>query len=198
MVKVGIYIVQILIMLFFFSGCGRKEVSVNKLAHVDLGKYNSYAWLPSGDTSINTHSQDPTVSSGVREKVNSELQIRGYRLDIKDPDFLVLVHSRYDDNVKKKNLPNSYNYYGPGFYTGPWYYGYYPEYKTIPFINGSSVNAVNYTKGTLVIDIIDADTKEVVWRGRATDPIYDQAEIVEEVKENVEEIFEEYPVEVRY
>lgn len=193
--KIGVHLTKLIaVVAIFIAGCGRQDVATNKLAQVDLSNYDTYAWLPSGDTSMNSLSKDPTLAAGVREKVNSELNQRGYKLNPKYPDFLVLVHTMYNEKVDVNTLPNSYSYYGPGFNTGPWYDGYYSGYNSIGYINGPSVNAVEYTKGTVVIDIVDADTKEVVWRGRAADPIYDQTEIVEEAREIVGEIFEEYPV----
>lgn len=194
MKKVRLYYIQLLaIVALFFAGCG-KDVYTTKLANVDLGNYRSYAWLPSGDTAVNSLEKNPTVAIGVRNTVNSELQKRGYQMNAQNPDFLVLVHTIYEDKVDYNTFPNNYNYFGPGFYTGPWYHGYYPGFNNIGFINGPNVNAVQYTKGTVVVDIIDANTKEVVWRGAASDSIYDNTDVAEEAMEIVQDIFDEYPV----
>ena len=70
-------------------------------------------------------------------------------------------------------------------------FGYgYSYYGGGPGHNGTGTP---YTKGTLVIDILDAKTDELVWRGsavnRMSDPTYD----AKEINKVVEKILEEFP-----
>lgn len=177
-----------------FYGCSTADVNTQQVQGVNLKAYKTYAWLPAGDTLSNSFAKDETVAASVRNKVNQELQRQGYRMDAQNPDLLVMVRTNYDKEIEMQTIAPSYAYYGPGFYSGPWYDYYYPYYNTIGYVSaGPSVRAVSYTEGTVVIDLIDAQRKQVVWRGAATDNIYDEDEVIEETVENVEEIFEEFP-----
>ncbi len=51
-----------------------------------------------------------------------------------------------------------------------------------------------YEVGTLVVDLFDSSTKEVVWRGVATDTISDKPEKnIKETQKVIEEMFKKYP-----
>lgn len=77
------------------------------------------------------------------------------------------------------------NYYG-GFYY-PWYYG------------PSPVTVSQYTEGTLFIDLLDANKKELVWQGIGTGALSTSSVERKEarIKEFVAEIMAEYPPNVK-
>lgn len=113
----------LVVMVLLAPGCSR-SVRTTNLVNKDLGQYRTYAWLPSGDT-LNAFEKDPTIAKEIRDRINAELQAKGFRPDTVNPDFLVLVHTRYNEEVEPHMVPPEYNYYGPGFYTGPPYQYYY-------------------------------------------------------------------------
>lgn len=177
------------------SSCSREvktqKVNVNK--EISLKEYKTYAWLPAGDTTGNSFPVDPTLSQAVRSKVNQELRQKGYSLNTSNPDLLVLVHTNYNKKANFNTLPNSYAYYGPGFFTGPWNNEYYSNYNQIGYIDGSNVGMAQYTEGTVVIDLIDRKSRKVVWRGNASAPGYDRNDAQHEIVKNINEIFEQFP-----
>lgn len=174
-------------------GCSRVDVSTQQAPNLNMKAYKTYAWLPPTDTLSNSFAKDQVVSGQIISKVNQELQEKGYRLEVQNPDLLVLVRANYDKELDYQTIAPSYNY-GPGFYTGPWYDYYYPSYGNLGYISGGPlVREVEYTQGTVIIDLIDSRKNQVVWRGVATDEIYEDDEIAKETVENVEEIFEEFP-----
>jgi hypothetical protein len=59
-----------------------------------------------------------------------------------------------------------------------------------------TVTTVVIPKGTLVIDLIDAKKKELVWRGIAKQKLSDKKEkLVDQVNTAVEKMFAQYPAE---
>ena len=58
---------------------------------------------------------------------------------------------------------------------------------------GSHGVVTTYTEGTLVIDIIDAGTNELVWRGSAVSPMSDETYDAKDINKAVEKILEEFP-----
>ena len=58
----------------------------------------------------------------------------------------------------------------------------------------STTREVNYTVGTLVVDIWDASTKKLVWRGTASKTLSDDpSKSTKNINEAMTKIFKEYP-----
>jgi hypothetical protein len=73
--------------------------------------------------------------------------------------------------------------------------GYCPAYDTA----GNCIpQVVDYEEGTLLLDLVDALTNQVVWRGWAQDVVdglaEDQVRMEAEIDEAVRRIFERFPV----
>ena len=56
-----------------------------------------------------------------------------------------------------------------------------------------TVSRRRYREGTLVIDIIDAKTHNLVWRGSMVDPVDDPARMSKQFAESAREIIEKFP-----
>jgi len=55
--------------------------------------------------------------------------------------------------------------------------------------------AVTVHKGQLVVDLIDAGRKRLVWRGVAKEKLSDQrSKLVDQINKAVEKMFQQYPV----
>lgn len=66
--------------------------------------------------------------------------------------------------------------YGYSYY--PYHYGY----------GGHRVDIYQYTEGTLILDLVDAQTEQLVWRGYATDTL-EQNPSPEKVESRLDEAF---------
>jgi len=113
-------------------------------------------------------SQDPIADNRIwgdriRAAIQSHLQGHGFELQTADhADFLVAFYvglrERYDFRVM------DYGY--PGFW-GPRRFGWrwgWPD--------GFDIWRIPYTDSTLIIDVIDSQTNQLVWRGYNTDIIH--------------------------
>ncbi|UZH55270.1 DUF4136 domain-containing protein [Salinimicrobium tongyeongense] len=175
-------------------GCGPK-VDTNKRTAQSLDSFESYAFLPNQDT-IQTSSYDNAqVNEIVIDEIRQNMDDLNYRLDRNQPDLLVYYHLMLDEEMAVNANPvyTNYSYYRPGFYVGPYYRNYaYNNYFTVPRIAGNSVQQVPYKEGTIVIDLINRRTNEIVWRGRAEDVIT-PGNLDEELRAYVNAIFERLP-----
>jgi hypothetical protein len=70
-----------------------------------------------------------------------------------------------------------------------WGYGQAREHKGR---GDKGLDADFYPKGTLVIDLIDRDTNEIIWRGTADAPI-DETSTIERIEQAVVSILREFP-----
>ena len=156
-----------------FTSCGPK-VDSDKMASKSMSSYTSYAFLPNQDTIQTSNYDNARVNEIVIDEIRKEMQEKNYRLDRNQPDLLVYYHLMMDEEnaVNANPVYTNYSYYRPGHYVGPYYRNYtYNNYFTVPRIAGANVQQVPYREGTLVIDLIDRRTNEIVWRGRAEDVV---------------------------
>jgi Domain of unknown function (DUF4136) len=86
---------------------------------------------------------------------------------------------------ERQTINTMYDSYGGG-----WGYGGWAGYRMGGM--GSSTTTVNtFTEGTLVVDIFDAKTKKLVWRGIATDTISsDPSKNIKKIQNSAKKMFE--------
>jgi len=121
--------------------------------------------------------QNGLVDNRIRRAIASGLAAKGIMADDENPAFLVVYHTGAEDKVSVTD----WGYlYGPG----PWGY------------NGRDIDVRQYTKGTLIIDFVDAGTRELVWRGAATrtlDPNANQEQRGRTINEAVAGLLKSWP-----
>ena len=132
--------------------CGGPSVSVNYDydTEYDFSNLKSYAYLPI--KSIGTVSE--LKIRRFVDAINNHLQAQGYTLTTDNPDFLVALHS---STKEKTNIMD----WGYGY--GGWYGGY------------RDIDVSQYTEGTVFVDIVDPESRNLVWRGTATAEVDDSA-----------------------
>lgn len=177
-----------------FSSCGPRVDSDKKTAR-SMSSFSTYAFLPNQDTIQTSNYDNARVNEIVIDEIRTNMQENNYRLDRNQPDLLVYYHLMMDEEMAVNANPvyTNYSYYRPGHYVGPYYRNYaYNNYFTVPRIAGTNVQQVPYKEGTLVIDLIDRRTNEIVWRGRAED-VVEPNDLEQELRTYVEAIFDQLP-----
>ncbi|MDX2002710.1 MAG: DUF4136 domain-containing protein [Chitinophagales bacterium] len=190
----GLLIVMAL-WVMMIAGCSSARVYTDAVEGIDYTKYKSYAWLPvRKDTSGKMYNNDIVIQN-LQKEVNSELKERGYLTNAKKPDLLVLLHLNYTEVKDTQTYPlyGSYNYYYPTYI--PTNYGvvYYYDYNTVTQIYGYGQEEINYTEGKVVVDIIEAKTKKLIWRGWSEREIYPET-VSADLTQDVQSIFNKFPV----
>lgn len=159
---------------------------------VDFGRYESYAWLEeplrseapqsAADAMVDPFAHNSLLDKRVRQAVDRELQARGYRAAHDEaPSFRVQYHVVLENRTRVYSAHGAYH----GVYRrGYDYYGIDP---------GGVIYSDDYKEGTLIVDVIDARTGQIAWRGwaigKSRDGYYDEAA----VDRAVSEILAEFP-----
>lgn len=179
-----------------FFGCGPR-VATMKTTNKDLSNYDSFAYLPNSGIHMPSKSfDDESVNQAVIETINRNLTQAGYELDRQNPDLVVLVSTKTNTEVETTADPVYARYpYSPGMTTVSPFYDpyYYSGYTGFNNFVGYDVDTYRYKEGTVIINLVDTQTKETVWKGVASESIYSQATI-QEIQDLVNAIFEEYPL----
>ncbi len=153
-----------LFVFLFFSSCTVGPV-INSTYNdnVSFGNYQYYAWhdteLPVRITG-NGPAYSPLLDQQIKIAVESELVKEGLRPNDEAPNLLIA----YDIAVPGQHAPEADTAFAPGFgYGYSYWYGYRYRYDTTNLIDFKSITEM--APGTVVIDLIDANTNQLVWRG---------------------------------
>jgi hypothetical protein len=145
-----------------------QKVSTDFDPNVDFSAFKTYAWAKG------TPSPNPIGEQRIQDAVNKALQAKGLKLVTDNPDLAVATHAV---GKEEKELVST-------GYGGPYRWG-----------GGMGTTSVNtYVKGTLAVDLYDAKTKKLAWRGVGTDTMSDKPEKnAEKVNKAVDKMFKTYP-----
>lgn len=167
------------------AGCSTLRVGTDHdpQAVPAMAGWTTYQWLPEpeGDDPV-LHNEMLRVR--VHGAVNDALAAKGFRrVNDGDPDFRVGWHA----SVKgKTSVSTVNNYYGYG----------YASFGTGGGSEYADTYVHEYEEGTLILDIVNAGTEQLVWRGRAQAEVSlsDDVETRERrIRKAVRKMFEDFP-----
>ncbi|GAB2765412.1 DUF4136 domain-containing protein [Salinimicrobium soli] len=166
----------LLLFVLVFTSCDTVRVATDYDRNVNFAQYQTFAFFKPGIDKADISDLD---KKRILRAIEAEMQQKGFTKS-DNPDLLVSIFTKTKENVNIYNNNYAYGYYGWGWH--PWYWG-------------SGYNTVNRTtEGTLYIDLIDAQQKELVWQGMGTAALARDVERKQErINEIVEEILEKYP-----
>ncbi|MCH4823500.1 DUF4136 domain-containing protein [Gramella lutea] len=176
----------------FMVSCG----SSGPTAKDDLKKlksYNSYAYLPNKDTIISRDFDNDEIQQVIVETINANMEDEGFVLNKRNPDILVHFHPMFDEKVAVNANPvyTNYAYYRPGHYIGTYYQDFmYENYFTVQRLNGPRVDQIPYRERSIVIDLVDRRTNEILWRGTSEDEIGNRR-IEKQIRSYIDDIFKD-------
>ena len=163
-----------LLLLFLVASCSSIKVSADYDTKADFSKYKTFAFYKKGIDKVEISDLD---KRRILTAVESEMLAMGFTKS-DEPDLLINIFTK---TVQKVEVYNDNYYYG--WY--PWYYG--PNFGT---------RVSKYTEGTLFIDLIDANKKELAWQGIGSGALNTTGNVdkkEEKIKEYVKEIMAQYP-----
>lgn len=162
-----------------FSSCSSIKVTTDYDTKVDFNAYKTYAFYKTGIDKAEISDLD---KKRILRAIEAELSILGI-MKSENPDMLVSIFTKSREKVNV-NQNNNYGY-GFGWGWNPWMW------------NGmnTNVNVSQFTEGTLFIDFIDKEKKELVWQGIGTGALKIQNREKKEarIKEFVKEIVSKFP-----
>jgi len=139
-----------------------QKVHIDFDREADFDAYETFAWYESPDTSV-TDSND-LVHRRIVEIIENEMTSGGMRKVDSDPDVYVTYHTD-----EKEEMSLNTTHYGYG-YPSSWAWDpYWGGWGGDMGMGSSHTSVYTYTRGTLIIDVWDAGTEQLVWRGSAND-----------------------------
>lgn len=176
--------------------CGPK-VTTEKMGTTDLSNYKTFAYLPNSNfDDLEKFETDSNVGMSVIESVNQNMKNQGYTVERNNPDLLVLLSTSTDieKTVDQDPVYATYPlYYNRRYPVSPYYQDYYyNNYYGYSELVGYETDVNKYKEGMLLLKLVDTDSKNVVWEGKASNLIFQQNES-EAISEFVDDMFDEFP-----
>jgi hypothetical protein len=167
------------ISLLILAGCAPQISVYNDTdPDYDLWTYKTFDW--SEKTNIEEN-KNPLYYNELNDKriksaVASEMKHKGYQMTDSQPELIIHYHIVVQDQMALVTEPYGYSY--------------------TPYWIRSRTNVYPYKEGSLIIDIMDANSKNLIWRGWAVSPIetsYSPEQTEKLIKLAVTKIFRRFP-----
>lgn len=177
--------------------CGPSlQVSYDYDSSVDFTQYKTFRF---GDINMNPKQISEFNRKRIIRAVAAEMVSKGFVHDTTNPDVKIYLFAK-SKNVKQRTgtINNTVRYGGgnPGWYGG--YPGYYRSGWGMTMTSRTPVYE-EYTDGTLIIDIVEADKEELLWQGVGHEHVTywpeDPAEIEARINKSVKAIMQNFPPE---
>ena len=188
MIRFSIQFGTLLFLMLFLTDCATNNVMIRALEgeDADFSSFETYYVLPDppmvDDPNFHVRSYPRQV---VEKAVRRELNNRNYKetKNQADADMLVAIQFSLKEEERLRNVTN-YNSYGSIYGGSRWGYGHrrYYRYNTFPT---TSIQVEKFSKGNLIVDIIDAKKNTLVWEAFAASEIETDFDTIDEKIDNV-------------
>lgn len=163
------------VLMLAASALAAQDVRSNAMPGVDFSKYHTYKWVQvAGATYPNQ-----IVDAEIKQAVDAQLSAKGLTKATGDKADLYVGYQTAMDQQKQ------WNAYGEG---GRWFGG-----------GMASATSSTIDIGTIVVDLYDPGSKQLVWTGQATksmDPSSNQAKNQKNLDKAMAKLFKNFPPKV--
>jgi hypothetical protein len=175
-------------------GCaGSLHVKTDYDPSANFSQYHTYSWHEG------TPAQDPLTDKKILAAVDAQLQTKGFEKVDAGGDMVVTYHASQGQKVDLNTVYSSTGWgpygWGPvGPYGRYWYgrrWGYYgPGYS----YSTATTTADTIHIGTVVVDILDGKTHQLVWRGVGSDELNgDPKDLDNAIRKGAQVMFKDFP-----
>ena len=159
-------------MMFLLAGkSSAQQVKTDYDRSADFSHYKTYSWEK-------VQTADPLWAGRIKEAVNAALTAKGLTPVESGGDIAVVA---IEMTKNQQTLNTFYDGFGGGWRWGGGF--------------GNATTTVdNYKVGTLVVDLFDAKSKQVIWRGSSSDTLSDKSDKnIKNLDKGVQKMFDHYP-----
>jgi Domain of unknown function (DUF4136) len=163
------------ILLLLSTALIAADVKTDYDRSIDFSQYKTYSWEK-------VQTQDPLWVDRIKEAVNAALTAKGLTPVESGGDIAILAMEMTQNH---RTLNTYYDGFGGG-----WRWG--------GGLGNATTTVDNYKTGTLVVDLFDAKTKKIIWRGSSSDTLSDKSDKnIKNLDNGVKKMFDHFPPEVK-
>ena len=160
-------------MLLFAGRSSAQDVKTDYDRNANFAQYKTYSWE-------RVQTQDQLMVDRIKSAVNGTLASKGFTEVPSGGDLSIVA---METTKNQQSLDTFYNGFGGGWRWGGGF-------------GDATTTTETYKVGTLVLDLYDTATKELVWRGSASDTLSNKSEKnIANLDKGVEKMFKKFPPE---
>jgi len=163
------------IAVLFATASFAQQVKTDYDRSADFSQYKTYSWEK-------VQTQDPLLVDRIKEAVNADLTAKGLTPVDSGGDIAIVA-------IEMTKNQHTLNTFYDGF-GGGWRWG--------GGFGDATTTVDNYKVGTLVVDLFDAKTKKIIWRGSSSDTLSDKSDKnIKNLDKGVQKMFDHFPPDVK-
>jgi hypothetical protein len=171
MAKKGIMLIGLA--LFLANASFAQEVKTDYDRAANFSQYKTYDWEK-------VQTPDPLWVDRIKAAVNSALAAKGWTQVGSGGDISIIA---MEINQNHQTLNTYYDDFGGGW-----------RWRGFGGFGESTTTSETYTVGTLVVDLFDAKTKTLVWRGVSSGMLSDKSDKnIKNLNREVQKMFQHFP-----
>ena len=161
--------------LVFAGMASAQQVKTDYDRSANFALYKTYSWE-------HVETKDPLNVDRIKHAVNTVLAARGWTMVDSGADVAVVAMEITRD---QQTLDTFYDGFGGGWGWRRFGGGGFGEATT---------TTDTYKVGTVVVDLFDTKTKQLIWRGAASDTLSDNSDKnIKNLNESVDKMFKHFP-----
>ena len=173
MQKVGFVLMGM--MLLFAGRVSAGQVKTDYDRSANFGQYKSYSWEQ-------VKTKDPLLVDRIKNSVNAALAAKGWTQVDSGGDVSIVA---MEITHNQQTLNTFYDGFGGGWGWRRFGGGGFGEATT---------TTDTYKVGTVVVDLFDTKTKQLIWRGNASDTLSNNSDKnIKNLDKGVEKMFKKFP-----
>ena len=169
--KVGLVLMGMVLLFAGKLSAGQVKTDYDRKAN--FGQYKTYSWEQ-------VKTKDPLDVDRIKSAVNAALAAKGWTQVDSGGDVSVVA-------MEMTHTQQTLNTFYDGF-GGGW------GWRGFGGIGEATTTTETYKEGTLVVDLFDAKTKQLVWRGRSSDTLSNNSnKNIQNMDKDVVKMFKNFP-----
>jgi hypothetical protein len=162
------------IVLLLVTASLAQQVKTDYDRGTDFGGCKTYSWEK-------VQTQDSLWVDRIKEAVNAALSAKGWTPMESGGDVSIVAMDMTKDH---QTVDTFYEGFGGGWRWGGGFGG----------VGDATTEVEHYKVGTLVVDMFDAKTKKLVWRGSASDTLSNKSDKnIKDLGKGVQKMFDRFP-----
>jgi Domain of unknown function (DUF4136) len=165
------------IILLFASTLSAQQVKTDYDRNANFAQYKTYSWEK-------VKTKDPLDVDRIKSDVNSTLAAKGWTKVDSGGDVSVVA---MEITHEQQTLNTFYDGFGGGW-----------RWRGFGGLGEATTTTDTYKVGTLVIDLFDTKTKNLLWRGSSSDTLSNNSNTnIKNLDKGVDKLFKHFPPEAK-
>jgi hypothetical protein len=161
------------IVLFAASASFAQQIKTDYDRNADFSNYKTYSWEK-------VQTQDPLWVDRIKEAVDAALTAKGLTPVESGGDVAIVA---METTQNQRTLNTFYDGFGTGW-----------RWRGGGGFGDATTTVDTYKVGTLVVDLFDAKTKTLIWRGSSSDTLSDKSDNnIKNLDKGVKKMFDHFP-----